>query len=239
MAKLGGIFKVLSDIDWGKTFQISGARVDGPIEQFFKLRKELITLLPDLYADLPEVPTPISIDTTASGFNIYQFSSIAPIIDNIKYILEVRANHRIGEKSEIKSKSHRVFISHGRSEEWYKLQSYLERDLGYQTLELAQEANMGRTVMEKLNQESTKCTCAVIVMTGDDKAGDETRARENVLHEIGFFQGKYGFENVILLHEEGVNIPSNIHGLVYISFPKGTVETTFAGVHRELKVIIG
>ena len=76
-------------------------------------------------------------------------------------------------------------------------------------------------------------------MTGDDMAADgEIRARENVMHEIGFFQGKYGLSNVVLLHEAGVNIPSNIHGLVYISFPKDTIEATFGELMRELKVIL-
>ena len=74
-------------------------------------------------------------------------------------------------------------------------------------------------------------------MTGDDVISDgEIRARENVMHEIGFFQGKYGLEKVCLLHEEGTNIPSNIHGLVYIPFPKSIISSTLGSLSRELKV---
>jgi predicted nucleotide-binding protein len=41
-------------------------------------------------------------------------------------------------------------------------------------------------------------------MTGDDKDEDgNAKARENVMHEIGFFQGKDGLAHVILLHQEG------------------------------------
>ncbi len=77
---------------------------------------------------------------------------------------------------------------------------------------------------------------AVIVMTGDDDIGaGAPRARENVMHEIGFFQGKYGLERVCLLYEEGTNIPSNIHGLVYIPFPKGYINATFGALQRELQ----
>src|ERR1700761_5843753 len=36
------------------------------------------------------------------------------------------------------------------------------------------------------------------------------RVRENVMHEIGFFQGSYGRTFVVLLHEEGVNVPTNL-----------------------------
>jgi hypothetical protein len=42
--------------------------------------------------------------------------------------------------------------------------------------------------------------------------------------------------NVCLLHEEGTNILSNIHGLVYIPFPKGLVSATFGVLSRELRV---
>jgi predicted nucleotide-binding protein len=73
-------------------------------------------------------------------------------------------------------------------------------------------------------------------MTGDDQIqGDSTRARQNVMHEIGFFQGKFGLPNVCLLYEEETDIPSNIHGLVYIPFPKGLVSATFGALGRELK----
>jgi predicted nucleotide-binding protein len=120
------------------------------------------------------------------------------------------------------------------------VQAYIERDLDIRTLELAQEPNLGRTVLQKLDEESRRCTSAVIVMTGDDPVPEGSpHARENVLHEIGFFQGKFGLSAVCLLHEEGTNIPSNIHGLVYIPFPKGYVSATFGLLTRELKKFYG
>ncbi len=73
-------------------------------------------------------------------------------------------------------------------------------------------------------------------MTGDDvDASGNSRARENVVHEIGYFQAKYGLSGVCLLHEEGTNIPSNIYGLVYIPFTKGVITMTFGLLLRELK----
>ena len=78
----------------------------------------------------------------------------------------------------------------------------------------------------------------MIVMTGDDIANaGEPRVRENVMHEIGFFQGRYGRKAVILLHEDGVNIPTNLSGLVYVAFPKGNIEAGFHVLQRELKAI--
>jgi predicted nucleotide-binding protein len=57
------------------------------------------------------------------------------------------------------------------------------------------------------------------------------------MHEIGFFQGRYGRKAVILLHEESVNIPTNLAGLVYVPFPKGNIEAGFHVLQRELKAI--
>lgn len=170
---------------------------------------------------------------------LYEKQDIEPLINNLDFILELQSNSRIGENKLEVEKKRKIFISHGRSVEWYKVQAYIEKDLNIPSLELAQEPNLGRTVLQKLNEEAEKCSVAVIVMTGDDMAVDgEIRARENVMHEIGFFQGKYGLSNVVLLHEAGVNIPSNIHGLVYIGFPKDTIDATFGALMRELKVIL-
>lgn len=212
------------------------------IEHFFPIYTSLIDSLkeinPDLFSDVPKLEIPKSIGPSKDG-PLYEKQDIEPLINNLDFILELQSNSRIGENKLEVERKRKIFISHGRSVEWYKVQAYIEKDLNIPSLELAQEPNLGRTVLQKLNEEAEKCSVAVIVMTGDDLAADgEIRARENVMHEIGFFQGKYGLSNVILLHEAGVNIPSNIHGLVYIGFPKDTIEATFGALMRELKVIL-
>jgi predicted nucleotide-binding protein len=45
---------------------------------------------------------------------------------------------------------------------------------------------------------------AFLVFTGEDEAGDGgVRARQNVVHEAGLFQGKLGFSKALMLLEEG------------------------------------
>ena len=96
-----------------------------------------------------------------------------------------------------------VFISHGRNNDWMRIQLYIEKDLLVDTIELAQVANLGRTVLTKLEELSASCDYAVIVMTGDDTLADgSARARENVMHEIGYFQEKYGHNKVCIVHED-------------------------------------
>lgn len=233
-AKFAGLQKNFKQINWtgGRT---GGSIIEHLFKQYEKCTTELKELLPELFSDLPDVKIPEPFGKGMKGETIYTIHQATPIIQNIDYILEVRTNYRVGENIENKERPKRVFISHGRSKEWYKVQAYIEKDINLATLELAQEPILGRTVLQKLNDEASRCGYAVIVMTGDDMVGEEIRARENVMHEIGFFQGKYGLQNVTLLHEEGVNIPSNIHGLVYIPFPKDTVEATFGALSRELK----
>lgn len=236
-AKIAALQKSFDSLE-GRMGKILGKHIEHLFPIYEQLTKEIKEKLPDLYSDLPDLKIP-GPEGHGNAGPIYLENDIKPLKKNLNYILEVRANSRIGEKEKAQEEKESIFLSHGNSEEWYKVQSYLEKVLGYQTIELAQQPNLGRTVIQKLDEESSKCNSAIIVMTGDDDiGGEEIRARENVLHEIGFFQGKLGLNSVVLLHEEDVNIPSNIHGLVYVPFPKNTVEATFGVLTRELKVIM-
>jgi predicted nucleotide-binding protein len=144
---------------------------------------------------------------------------------------------RVAEIMSLSEFPRRVFITHGHGATWREVADFIEKECNPKlpTLELASRANLGRTVIEKLDQEAAHCSYAVVVMTGDDITEDgETRARENVVHEIGFFQGRYGRSRVCLLHEQGVNIPSNLGGVVYCSFPKGKTSAAFIELQRDL-----
>lgn len=195
------------------------------------ISKTLQKILPALYSDLPERKMP----EPSEGGSIDR-SFLETMQRDIEYIFELNAQFTATESKENENPQ-RIFISHGSSKDWMQVQNYIEKDLELDTLELAQEPNKGRTVLQKLNEESDKCSYTVVVMTGDDIISEgEIRARENVMHEIGFFQGKYGLEKVCLLYEEGTKIPSNIHGLVYIPFPPNVITATFGSLSRELKV---
>lgn len=215
-----------------------GVDVEPLLPRYQSIIKDLKELNPIYYGDIPEIGKLEPLSET-NGNTVYAYHKIKPFIQNLDYLLELSSNVRIGNNIESKESKNRVFISHGRSTEWNKIQNYLEKDLDIPTLELAQQPNIGRTVLQKLEEESSKCSIAVIVMTGEDLTDNgETRARENVMHEIGYFQGKYGLQNVVLLHEQDVNIPSNIQGLVYIGFPKDSSEAALGALTREMKVLI-
>jgi hypothetical protein len=239
LAKAAAVLQNLRGVSWGVAGRTDARVVNHELVLFDSVRKALQEQLPDLYSDLPMVDLPKPIGRNDKGFDLYSKNSFEPIVKNLEYILEVHSSSRIGEKQEELERPRRVFISHGRSDAWFRVQTFIEKDIGLESLELAQQPNKGRTILQKLNEEASRCGFAVIVMTGDDVAGDEIRARENVMHEIGFFQGKYGLHNIALLHEAGVNIPTNIDGLAYIPFAKGSIESALPGLLRELKVFMG
>lgn len=236
LAKVSALKKNFDALQYGRG-RCFGQSVEPLFPRYTSIIQQLKELNGELYGDIPELEIPKSMGSDSDG-TLYEKRKIDPLVHSLEYIIELNTNVRIGDKIEDKEKKQRVFISHGGSKEWYKIQVYLERDLKIATLELAQEPNIGRTILQKLNEEAAKCSVAVIVMTGEDiTKGDEIRARENVMHEIGFFQGRYGLGNVVLLHEVGVTIPSNIQGLVYISFPKDTVETAQGALTREMRTL--
>ena len=73
-------------------------------------------------------------------------------------------------------------------------------------------------------------------MTGEDEHPDGSlHARQNVIHEIGKCQDRFGSERAIILLEKGCEKFSNIDNVVYIPFAKGNIKETFGEVVKVLK----
>ena len=95
---------------------------------------------------------------------------------------------------------------------------------GRKTIILRDEPNLGRTLIEKFEQHATEVSYAIIVLTADDKGSraDETdtrpRGRQNVIFEMGYFYGLIGRRNVSVLLRPGVEKPSDMDGIAYITF---------------------
>ncbi len=73
-------------------------------------------------------------------------------------------------------------------------------------------------------------------MTAEDEHADTTKhARENVVHEVGLFQGRLGFTRAIVLMEEECTEFSNLSGVGQIRFPKGNIEAKFEAIRQVLE----
>jgi predicted nucleotide-binding protein len=118
--------------------------------------------------------------------------------------------------------SNNIFIVHGQNNEIKVNVARTLEKLGLNPIILHEQANAGKTIIEKFETHSD-VGFAIILMTDDDfgKAKNETdnfnsRARQNVILEMGYFIGRLGRERVCPLFMKGVELPSDLYGLLYI-----------------------
>ncbi len=118
----------------------------------------------------------------------------------------------------------RVFIVHGHDgERKHELARLVQALTGTVPVILHEQPNGGRTLLEKLEGYAASVGFAVALLTADDVGRaknakeDLPRARQNVLLEAGYFAGRLGRARVVLLYERGVELPSDLHGLAYLS----------------------
>lgn len=124
-----------------------------------------------------------------------------------------------------------VFVGHGRSALWRDLKDHLQDQHHYPVVAYETGARAGHAVRDVLHEMMTSSSFALLVLTGDDKIADGIyRARQNVIHEAGLFQGKLGFSRAIILLEDDVEEFSNIAGIHQIRFSKGNIKETFGDV---------
>jgi predicted nucleotide-binding protein len=124
-----------------------------------------------------------------------------------------------------------VFIGHGRNSAWRDLKDHLHDKHNIQVEAYEAGARAGHTIRDILEEMASESTFAILVFTAEDEQADGSyRARQNVIHEAGIFQGMLGFSRAILLLEEGVEQFSNVQGVQYIRFSKNNIKETFGEV---------
>lgn len=135
-----------------------------------------------------------------------------------------------------KSIGSRVFLGHGRSPIWRELKDFLNDRLGLPWDEFNREAVAGITTFDRISSMLDAASFAFLIMTAEDQHSDATtHARQNVVHEVGLFQGKLGPRKAIILLEEGCSEFSNIVGLSQIRFPSGRISAVFEEIRRVLE----
>ena len=145
--------------------------------------------------------------------------------------------------------SRKVFIVHGHDGATRQSVCRFLEKLDLEPIVLHEQANKGRTVMEKIEANSD-VEFAVVLMTGDDVGGVENttsdrlvpRARQNVILELGYFLGRIGRDRVCALHEQGVELPSDYVGVVFVPLDGGwqlelAREIRAAGIHVDLNLL--
>jgi len=140
------------------------------------------------------------------------------------------------QKTAKKKDTFDVVIGHGRSPVWRELKEWLRDNYELKVHEFNSQSVVGLTNKERLQSLVDVGDVALLVMTAEDEAGDGgVRARQNVVHEVGLFQGALGFENAVILLEEDCDEFSNIAGLGQIRYASGKIEDAFEPLRKYLK----
>ncbi len=129
-----------------------------------------------------------------------------------------------------------VFIGHGGSSQWRDLKDHLHEQHGYLIEAYEIGARAGHAIRDILADMLSSSSFAILVMTAEDETSEGNfRARQNVIHEIGLFQGKLGFSRAIVLVEEGTEVFSNLQGIQQLRYAKGNIKETYGDILATLR----
>jgi len=125
----------------------------------------------------------------------------------------------------------KVFIGHGRSEQWRYLKDHLQDKQGFEVVAYEVGARAGYTIAEVLDEMSEKASIAFLIHTAEDEDKEgQLHARENTIHETGLFQGKLGRKRAIVILEDGCNEYTNLAGIQQLRYSRGNIKEVFGDV---------
>ncbi len=143
--------------------------------------------------------------------------------------------------------SNKVFIVHGHDENLKQEVEIFLKDIGLEPIVLHRQPDKGQTIIEKFENNS-EVGYALILLTPDDvgyPVSQETegsdvkkrqRARQNVIFEFGYFVGKLGRSRVCCIYKEGVELPTDISGVIYKKVTTN-IEEIGMSIIKDLKAV--
>jgi predicted nucleotide-binding protein len=209
-------------------FKVSGFMTTSPKDDFngtaislldLKLAGSMIPLerLPEVLTDIRE--------------KIRVLKSIDERLDVYESATTVPAAHTAASDAPI-------FLVHGRDLQRREIvRRFLETVTDRAIVVLAEQPNRGQDLLGKLLSQAQQAGFAVVLLTADDLGGLEgnepkSRARQNVVFELGLFIGLLGREKVAALNDPSIEIPTDFSGVAYIPIEGESWQIELA---RELK----
>lgn len=91
---------------------------------------------------------------------------------------------------------------------------------------LKDQSRPGKTLLDELVQHSRGVQFAMVILSADDVGRGKNepenqlryRGRQNAVFEFGFLVRQLGRSKVFVLHEQGVEMPSDYGGVIYIPY---------------------
>ena len=141
------------------------------------------------------------------------------------------------------NKSKKVFVVYGHDVTAKEQLTAMLQRWGLEPLVLDELPSGGNTIIEKLEHYQDGAEWGVVLLTPDDighpalkPTEAKPRARQNVVLEMGMLLGKLGRAQVTILYKDDgddLELPSDIHGYVYIPF-RGHVQDANQALAKEM-----
>jgi len=178
-----------------------------------------------------ESPLPIQEEKELKGKIEKCLSVLDSILERLELIPETTTNANSLTVSDIKStkktEEKDIFIVHGHDEAAKQSMARFLEKLDINPIILHEQPSEGKTVIEKFEKYS-EVGFAIVLLTSDDigypkdkPEKKKPRARQNVIFELGYFIGKLGRHGACALYKQGVEIPSDYQGVLYILMDEG------------------
>lgn len=141
----------------------------------------------------------------------------------LSYLEEMQPENtgRVSSNSlSVNSDFKKVFIVHGHDTALKESVARIIEKQGLEAVILSEQVNGGRTIIEKF-EDYSDVSGAICLFSADDvgsaraESNGKPRARQNVVLETGYFMGKLGRNRIVILADEGVEMPSDLSGIVY------------------------
>jgi sugar/nucleoside kinase (ribokinase family) len=143
---------------------------------------------------------------------------------------------QVADEIAYKHQEKAIFIGHGRDPIWREVESFLRQDLKVNVEAWESDTRLNQFPIEVLSALLDKTRFAILLMTAEDATDiGSVRARQNVLHEMGLFQGRLGFKNVIVLRDVGLEMPTNLEGWQMVEIDRQNIRGTLANLEAGLR----
>lgn len=141
----------------------------------------------------------------------------------LSYLEEMQSENTgdmLSNSLSVNSDFKKVFVVHGHDTVLKESVARIIEKQGLKAVILSEQVNQGRTIIEKF-EDYSDVSGAICLFSADDvgsakaESNGKFRARQNVVLETGYFMGKLGRSRIVILADEGVEMPSDLSGIVY------------------------
>jgi Predicted nucleotide-binding protein containing TIR-like domain len=116
---------------------------------------------------------------------------------------------------------------------------YLKDVLKASVHDWAMDFHSGGTILEEIERAEKLCTCGIFLFTADDQAKssgtEHATPRDNIIFETGYFVNAKGKERTLIIREDGVKMPADLGGNIYLRLGK---DRKVAVLHDQLRRFI-